>query len=87
MARYLARRLVQTIPLLFLISIMGFVIIQATGDPLAAYTMETALSREDIARLRAYYGLDLRIYVQFLFCLGNLERGDGGCSYVGLRPV
>jgi peptide/nickel transport system permease protein len=87
MVRYLARRLAQTVPLLLLISIMGFAIIQATGDPLAAYTMETALSREDIARLRAYYGLDQPIYVQYLNWLGNLARGDWGTSYVAHRPV
>ena len=87
MARYLARRLVQTIPLLLLISIIGFGIIQLTGDPLAAYTMETALSREDIARLRAYYGLDQPVYVQYLNWLGNLAQGDWGTSYVAHRPV
>jgi peptide/nickel transport system permease protein len=87
MARYLARRLVQTVPLLLLISIIGFGIIQLTGDPLAAYTMETALSGEDIARLRAYYGLDQPVYVQYLNWLGNLARGDWGTSYVAHRPV
>jgi peptide/nickel transport system permease protein len=87
MARYLARRLVQTIPLLLLISIIGFGIIQLTGDPLAAYTMETALSGDDIARLRAYYGLDQPVYVQYLNWLGNLARGDWGTSYVAHRPV
>ena len=87
MARYLARRLVQTVPLLLLISIIGFGIIQLTGDPLAAYTMETALSREDIARLRAYYGLDQPVYVQYLNWLGNLARGDWGTSYVAHKPV
>jgi peptide/nickel transport system permease protein len=87
MGRYLARRLVQTVPLLLLISIIGFGIIQMTGDPLAAYTMETALSREDIARLRAYYGLDQPVYVQYLHWLGNLARGDWGTSYVAHRPV
>ena len=87
MARYLARRLVQTVPLLLLISIIGFGIIQLTGDPLAAYTMETALSGEDIARLRAYYGLDQPVYVQYLNWLGNLARGDWGISYVAHRPV
>ena len=80
MVRYLARRLVQTVPLLLLISIIGFGIIQLTGDPLAAYTMETALSGEDIARLRAYYGLDQPVYVQYLNWLGNLARGDWGTS-------
>ena len=87
MVQYLARRLAQTVPLLLLISIMGFAIIQATGDPLAAYTMETALSSEDIARLRAYYGLDQPIYMQYLHWLGNLVRGDWGTSYVAHRPV
>jgi peptide/nickel transport system permease protein len=87
MARYLARRLVQTVPLLLLISIIGFGIIQLTGDPLAAYTMETALSGEDIARLRAYYGLDQPVYVQYLNWLGNLARGDWGTSYVAHKPV
>jgi peptide/nickel transport system permease protein len=87
MARYLARRLVQTVPLLLLISIIGFGIIQLTGDPLAAYTMETALSSEDIARLRAYYGLDQPVYVQYLNWLGNLARGDWGTSYVAHKPV
>jgi peptide/nickel transport system permease protein len=70
-----------------LISIIGFGIIQLTGDPLAAYTMETALSREDIARLRAYYGLDQPVYVQYLNWLGNLARGDWGTSYVAHKPV
>jgi peptide/nickel transport system permease protein len=87
MLRYLARRLAQAVPLLLLISIIGFAIIQATGDPLAAYTMETALSREDIARLRAYYGLDQPIHIQYLNWLGNLARGDWGTSYVAHRPV
>ncbi len=87
MARYLARRLVQTVPLLLLISIIGFGIIQLTGDPLAAYTMETALSGQDIARLRAYYGLDQPVYVQYLNWLGNLARGDWGASYAAHRPV
>jgi peptide/nickel transport system permease protein len=87
MVRYLARRLVQTIPLLLLISFIAFGIIQLTGDPLAAYTMETALSSEDIARLRAYYGLDQPVYVQYLSWLGNLARGDWGTSYVAHRPV
>jgi len=49
--------------------------------------METALSREDIARLRVYYGLDQPIHIQYLRWLGNLARGDWGTSYVAHRPV
>jgi len=87
MTQYIVRRLIQTVPLLFIISVVGFAIIHATGDPLAAYTMEAALSREDIARLRERYGLDQPIYVQYLNWLKNLAVGDWGRSYVAQQPV
>jgi peptide/nickel transport system permease protein len=87
MSRYVVRRLLQTIPLLALISILAFVIIQATGDPLSAYTMEMTLSRDDVARLKAYYGLDQPVYVQYFNWLRNLARGDWGSSYSFHAPV
>src|SRR6266540_2931134 len=87
MTRYIARRIIQTIPLLLLISMIGFAIIQATGDPLSAYTMEAALSKDDIARLRAYYGLDQPVHVQYLSWLQNLAKGDWGTSYIARQPV
>jgi len=51
MTRYLVRRLLQIVPLLLLISLVGFVIIQMTGDPLAAYTVDASLTGEDLVRL------------------------------------
>ncbi len=87
MSRYIVRRLLQTIPLLVLISILAFLIIQATGDPLSAYTMEATLSRDDIARLRAYYGLDQPVYIQYFNWLKNLAGGDWGTSYSFGAPV
>src|SRR5438309_948006 len=58
MGRYIAGRAVEALPLLLLVSIILFVIIQLTGDPLAAYTVDSTLTGEDIVRLRHYYGLD-----------------------------
>lgn len=54
---------------------------QATGDPLSVYTSEGSLSAEEIARLRAYYGLDQPLPVQYLNWLRNFATGNWGTSY------
>ena len=68
-------------PLLLIISFIGFAIVQATGDPLAAYTVDSSLTAEDIARLRQHYGLDRPIPIQYLTWLGNMLTGNWGTSY------
>jgi peptide/nickel transport system permease protein len=87
MTAYLIRRLLQAIPLLLFISIIGFAIIQATGDPLAAYTVDASLTGDDIARLRARYGLDQPLPIQYIHWLGNMLKGDWGTSYYTREPV
>ena len=68
-------------PLLLIISFIAFAIVQATGDPLAAYTVDASLTSDDIARLRARYGLDRPMPLQYLAWLGNMLTGDWGTSY------
>jgi peptide/nickel transport system permease protein len=87
MAAYLIRRLFEAVPLLLLITMLLFAIIQMTGDPLAAYTVDSTLTGDDIARLRAQYGLDQPIPVQYLTWLGNLLTGNWGTSFVTRQPV
>jgi peptide/nickel transport system permease protein len=87
MARYAARRLVEAVPLLLLISVILFVVIQMTGDPLAAYTVDATLTGEDIARLRHFYGLDQPVPIQYLRWLGNMLTGNWGTSFVSNQPV
>jgi len=81
MTAYLVRRLIQVVPLLLIISLIGFVIIQATGDPLAAFTMDASLTSDDIARLRHKYGLDKPVPIQYLNWFKNMLAGDWGTSY------
>jgi peptide/nickel transport system permease protein len=87
MVAYVSRRLIEAVPLLLLITLVLFVIIQMTGDPLAAYTVDSTLTGADIARLRALYGLDQPVPIQYLRWLGNMLIGNWGTSYVGNRPV
>jgi peptide/nickel transport system permease protein len=81
LSAYIARRLIQAVPLLLIISFIAFAIVQATGDPLAAYTVDASLTSDDIARLRARYGLDQPMPLQYLSWLGNMLTGDWGTSY------
>ncbi|MEM7124751.1 MAG: ABC transporter permease [Chloroflexota bacterium] len=87
MGNYISRRLLQAIPLLLFISFIMFMIIQATGDPLAAYTVDASLTSEDIARLKAKYGLDQPAPIQYLNWLRNMATGNWGTSYFTRESV
>lgn len=88
MGRYLLRRLLQTIPVLIIISIVQFVLVNAApGGPMKAYTLNPDISAEDIARLEKQLGLDQPLPVQYLRWMGNLLQGNLGYSYFTHRPV
>jgi peptide/nickel transport system permease protein len=89
--RYIVRRLLQSIPLLIGISIIVFIMLQMTpGGPLAAFENPGATGRanpEELERMRARYGLDDPLYIQYLKWAGDLVRGDWGTSFTSGRPV
>jgi len=78
MRAYIIRRVLLLIPTLLGITMVVFLTIQSIpGDPIEAYLGE--FYEEDIAAaLRAHYGLDRPIYVQYVLWLGRLVRGDWG---------
>jgi hypothetical protein len=72
MTRYIARRLLQAIPLLFIISLILFVLMRNTGDPLATLGGRHLARAEDRARLARQLGLDKPLLVQYVYWLiGN----------------
>lgn len=72
MTRYILRRLLQAIPLLFVISIVLFVLMQNMGDPIATMGGRTVTRSADRERLTRQLGLDRPLYMQYLFWLiGN----------------
>jgi peptide/nickel transport system permease protein len=72
MTRYIIRRLLQAIPLLFLISLVLFILMQNIGDPLATMGGRTLTRPADRQRLTRQLGLDKPIYIQYLYWLiGN----------------
>jgi peptide/nickel transport system permease protein len=72
MGRYIIRRLLQAIPLLFIISVILFVLSVKMGDPLATFGGRTALKSEDRKRLTRQLGLDQPLYLQYaVWLVGN----------------
>ncbi|MCR4407362.1 MAG: ABC transporter permease [Anaerolineae bacterium] len=91
MSQYIIRRLLQAIPLLLIISLILFVLMRNTGDPLATMGGRRLTRPEDRARLARQFGLDKPIYVQYLYWLiGNdwtkIDMdGDGVPETPGIR--
>lgn len=81
--RYVAIRLVQILPTLFLILLVAFVLLQmAPGDLVQVMVGESGgATPEYVARLRQTFGLDEPLYVQFLNYSFNVVGGDLGFSF------
>ncbi len=87
MLNYVARRVLQIIPLLIGISIINFFIMHlAPGDPVLLLTDRNA-TQEEVARIRALYGLDEPLHVQYVKWLTRVLKGDFGRSFIDGRPV
>lgn len=72
MTRYIIRRLLQGIPLLFIISVVLFVLMMNMGDPIATMGGRRATRPSDRIRLQRQLGLDKPIIVQYIYWLiGN----------------
>jgi peptide/nickel transport system permease protein len=91
MASYLVRRLIQSVILLVIISAVLFILMQASGDPLATLGGRQPPRAEDRARLRRQMGLDKPILTQYMYWLiGNTHTkididGDGVGDRQGTR--
>jgi peptide/nickel transport system permease protein len=80
--RFVLYRPLQLLPVLFGISIVSFVLVHAIpGDPVRAIIGPKA-TPEVIERVRAQYGLDQPVVVQYLRFLENVAQGEMGRSVV-----
>lgn len=87
MIRIILLRLAQAVPLLFVISLLVFLIAKLVpGDPIAN-ALAGQLSAEAIEQIRHVYGLDKPAAVQYLMWLKNLFSGDWGTSLTLRAPV
>jgi ABC-type dipeptide/oligopeptide/nickel transport system permease component len=87
MGRYILRRVLLAIPILFGVSLLVFVMLQTAGGDPAELRLGLQADEESIARLRREMGLDRPLAVQYLDFLGDAVQGDLGRSYRSNAPV
>jgi len=91
MGRYIIRRLLQGIPLLFFISIILFILMMKAGDPIATMGGRSVTRPAERLRLTRQLGLDKPLYFQYLFWLVGNDwtkfdlDGDGIAESPGIR--
>lgn len=82
MLRYAIRRLLFSIPVLLLSSVLVFTVVHATADPLAMIRANPRVSQEDVMRVREQLGLDRSGPAQYVSWLSHFVRGDWGTSLI-----
>ena len=88
MIRFILRRCLQAIPVLLGITLFTFLMVHLTpGDPVTIFALGKPLSPEREAQIRAQYGLDQPLWVQYRNYMGDLLRGDLGKGLRDQRPV
>jgi peptide/nickel transport system permease protein len=84
---YTARRVVSLMPVLFGVSVVVFLFLHLIpGDPAESMLGERATA-ESVARLRAAYGLDQPLYVQYDLFVHKTVSGDLGRSVRSNQPI
>ncbi len=87
MGGYVIRRILVMLPVLFLVSVIIFMLIHLTpGDPALMMLGEEA-NPQALAALRQELGLDQPLPVQYAVWLGRVLRGDLGRSIRTNQPV
>ncbi len=91
MAGYIVRRLIIGLVVLILVSMIIFIVLrELPGDPLFLYIAEnkfSSLTPADIQELRAQYGLDRSLPVQYFDWLNHIVHGDFGTSVLYRNSV
>lgn len=90
MKKYVAKRLLQLLPILLVITFLSFGMMRLAGSDAVLQKMENTgmvVSQEVLEKARAELGLNKPFLTQYFVWLGNLHRGDMGTSYISGKEV
>ena len=88
MSKYLASRLLQTIPTVFLVTVAVFLMLHLTpGDPAEVFLGDKRSTPELLEKVREDMGLNRPLHVQYLSYMSAALRGDLGRSLQTNVPV
>ena len=87
MIAYIGRRLLVSIPVVILATIIVFALVTARGDPLRDFRHKPGVSQQTVKNLEHQYHLDVSKPEQYLLWLGDFVQGDWGRSFKTDQPV
>ncbi|MFH8516739.1 ABC transporter permease [Streptomyces gelaticus] len=88
MGRYVARRLLQMIPVFIGTTLIIFLMVHILpGDPIRAMWGDKAADPAQVASLRHEFGLDQPLWKQYVDYMGNLFQGDFGKTFGGREVI
>lgn len=85
MGRYVARRLLQMIPVFIGSTLLIFLMVNVMGDPIAGLCGERACDPATAAQLKREFGLDKPLWQQYATYMGNVFTGDFGTAFNGQK--
>ncbi|MCZ7543674.1 MAG: ABC transporter permease [Anaerolineae bacterium] len=87
MARYIIRRTLETLPVLFGASVLVFLIVHLIPGGPESVLLGERVSEENVRQLRERLGLDRPLPEQYLIYMSNVLQGDLGNSIAGNVPI
>jgi len=88
MLKYIVKRLLQLIPILFIVSIIIFSMVRMSKiDPVSVIVGDKRSTPEIIAQVKEQYNLNKPLPTQYLIWISGLVRGDLGVDYKNKQPV
>ena len=88
MAKYIVRRILQAIPLVIIITLITFIIMNiAPGDPIYMFIDPESAKQVNLVALRHRYGLDQPLVIRYFMWLKDLFKLNFGISFLEKRPV
>ena len=84
---YIVRRLVQAIFILFIITMLCFILTRLSSDPMSQYANKPGITAADRAAIAKSLGLDQPMPVQYVKWLGLALQGNLGQSFFSHQPV
>jgi peptide/nickel transport system permease protein len=88
LAKYVARRVAASIPVVIGVTVATFLLMHATaGSYIPGLNIEPNLKPADVERIKSYLGLDRPLHIQYLTWLWGIARFDFGRSMIDGSPV
>ncbi len=93
MLAFIIRRVITLVPILILISIVSFAVIELPPGDWVSFRIESLrqsglqVGEDEIYRLTSQYGLDKPAYVRYVSWVTNMLQGDFGYSFQWNEPV